>query len=447
MKNNMRLLLHNLFYHHPLFVVLLVNYCLQNITIIHGFPWAFDCSLDDNVVIVRYDSETGTFSKRTANENNNNNNPNNKTDDDNNNTNTNGNSTRPLSNPSRTRNLEYDDSHNKSSEILTEYYARECTCGEKRHYCPRVVTSGGVANNDYPQQQTMGPNPYDSNINACSASFEKETYCFYRSPFQRTLIFALWPLTYFSFIFVFISFFTTNRGMHTRHYIMNKLCRHRHAERLLVENTLDREREARQMVIQGIHIAQNPSRRNDVLAARNYMRRHTSFRLRVKKYKSPHTINTNTHTNNTSYNNQSSSKTVQSENEEEIISNNNNNNNNYNTHSNNSDTVTIACFATTTTTTTSTNNEYSDGTTTISNSEHEEVSCTICMAPFQHADRVGDLKCNHLFHIECLKEWVKWRNVCPLCQEPDIATEHVTFRSNDPNGDISQHSSTANGPR
>ena len=52
----------------------------------------------------------------------------------------------------------------------------------------------------------------------------------------------------------------------------------------------------------------------------------------------------------------------------------------------------------------------------------DEVMCTICIADIENGDRVGCLPCDHLFHADCLKEWIKRRNVCPLCQEP-IAEE------------------------
>ena len=56
--------------------------------------------------------------------------------------------------------------------------------------------------------------------------------------------------------------------------------------------------------------------------------------------------------------------------------------------------------------------------------EHDEecIDCTICLAPINEGQRVGILHCNHLFHAECLQEWIQRRNVCPLCQAREIAT-------------------------
>lgn len=52
----------------------------------------------------------------------------------------------------------------------------------------------------------------------------------------------------------------------------------------------------------------------------------------------------------------------------------------------------------------------------------EDSSCTICFAPLVNGERVGALACKHVFHVDCLKMWVKRRNVCPLCQTREIAT-------------------------
>lgn len=58
---------------------------------------------------------------------------------------------------------------------------------------------------------------------------------------------------------------------------------------------------------------------------------------------------------------------------------------------------------------------------TYESDDDNEVTCTICMLPIEDGDRIGALECDHKFHVECLKQWIKRRNVCPLCQSPDIA--------------------------
>lgn len=47
--------------------------------------------------------------------------------------------------------------------------------------------------------------------------------------------------------------------------------------------------------------------------------------------------------------------------------------------------------------------------------------CSICFNTFIDGERVGALKCGHLFHVDCLKMWLQRRNTCPLCQTKEIA--------------------------
>ena len=64
----------------------------------------------------------------------------------------------------------------------------------------------------------------------------------------------------------------------------------------------------------------------------------------------------------------------------------------------------------------------------------EEATCTICFVLLEDNDRVGALPCNHIFHVDCLKEWLRRRNICPLCQERDVATpryEEIEGESNE----------------
>ena len=57
--------------------------------------------------------------------------------------------------------------------------------------------------------------------------------------------------------------------------------------------------------------------------------------------------------------------------------------------------------------------------------------CMICFNSIQVGSKVGALpNCQHVFHTQCLKDWLKRRNVCPLCLDTDVAT--VAFsRKND----------------
>ncbi len=47
----------------------------------------------------------------------------------------------------------------------------------------------------------------------------------------------------------------------------------------------------------------------------------------------------------------------------------------------------------------------------------EEGFCTICQSDLQEKDLVRSIsKCNHLFHSECLENWLHRNPSCPLCR-------------------------------
>lgn len=43
-------------------------------------------------------------------------------------------------------------------------------------------------------------------------------------------------------------------------------------------------------------------------------------------------------------------------------------------------------------------------------------TCNICLVEFVKKDKLTLLPCIHYFHSQCLKEWLKDKNVCPLCK-------------------------------
>ena len=56
-------------------------------------------------------------------------------------------------------------------------------------------------------------------------------------------------------------------------------------------------------------------------------------------------------------------------------------------------------------------------------SDDDTYDCTICLSEVVDGEEVGVLTCSHIFHVDCLKEWMLRRNACPLCQ-----TEICTLR-------------------
>ena len=50
--------------------------------------------------------------------------------------------------------------------------------------------------------------------------------------------------------------------------------------------------------------------------------------------------------------------------------------------------------------------------------------CLICMGQLEEGEKIGDLSCGHSYHVDCLKEWLKRKNVCPLCNA-QVADPHT----------------------
>ncbi len=44
-------------------------------------------------------------------------------------------------------------------------------------------------------------------------------------------------------------------------------------------------------------------------------------------------------------------------------------------------------------------------------------SCCICLDDIRVNTIAGQLKCEHIFHIHCIKEWCLNNNTCPLCRK------------------------------
>lgn len=44
--------------------------------------------------------------------------------------------------------------------------------------------------------------------------------------------------------------------------------------------------------------------------------------------------------------------------------------------------------------------------------------CSICYIPMnQQHERVKLHNCKHMYHIYCIKEWIKLKPSCPLCRD------------------------------
>ena len=46
----------------------------------------------------------------------------------------------------------------------------------------------------------------------------------------------------------------------------------------------------------------------------------------------------------------------------------------------------------------------------------EKKNCIICLEDFKNGDKAIILPCIHIFHNECIKNWLKTQNTCPICK-------------------------------
>ena len=53
---------------------------------------------------------------------------------------------------------------------------------------------------------------------------------------------------------------------------------------------------------------------------------------------------------------------------------------------------------------------------TFSNTDNEEKLCTICIEDFEEGNSCIKLKCGHIFHENCISDWVKYNPQCPVCR-------------------------------
>lgn len=42
--------------------------------------------------------------------------------------------------------------------------------------------------------------------------------------------------------------------------------------------------------------------------------------------------------------------------------------------------------------------------------------CMICMSDFQLKEKLKIMPCTHFFHTDCIREWFKNNDTCPICK-------------------------------
>ncbi|CAE8704523.1 unnamed protein product [Polarella glacialis] len=57
--------------------------------------------------------------------------------------------------------------------------------------------------------------------------------------------------------------------------------------------------------------------------------------------------------------------------------------------------------------------------------EDQQVTCMVCLCNFETDEEVRQLPCNHVFHCECIDEWLRRCTDCPICKtNVDRAVRH-----------------------
>lgn len=209
-----------------------------------------------------------------------------------------------------------------------------------------------------------------NNENYCSSTAigsDATTHCYYRSPLF-SMVQMFWGPLYFSLLILFLAMFTTACGQHARNYMLSKCfpC----LNRRLINRILTREARAREEMRRVLREAQSRP---------DGMREQMSLQLKTKTlcYEDDH--------------NDDDAFASQQHDANHVVV-----------------------------------DEYTDHDQQYHNKTSNEM-CSICMVPLENGERVGDLDCGHHFHVECLKTWVLWRNVCPLCNAKNIAKTKLTL--------------------
>ncbi|XP_074317282.1 uncharacterized protein LOC141653419 [Silene latifolia] len=48
--------------------------------------------------------------------------------------------------------------------------------------------------------------------------------------------------------------------------------------------------------------------------------------------------------------------------------------------------------------------------------DENDIKCSICQEEYAEGDEVGRLECDHRYHIECVNQWLRLKNWCPICK-------------------------------
>ncbi|KAI7901315.1 uncharacterized protein BX663DRAFT_104694 [Cokeromyces recurvatus] len=74
----------------------------------------------------------------------------------------------------------------------------------------------------------------------------------------------------------------------------------------------------------------------------------------------------------------------------------------------------------------------------------QETDCAVCKDQFGVEEEVIELPCDHIFHDECIKPWLKLNSTCPVCRHSVLSDQQQQESSNETNRQQNSNESTTN---
>ncbi|EAX06830.1 ring finger protein 11, isoform CRA_a [Homo sapiens] len=63
-------------------------------------------------------------------------------------------------------------------------------------------------------------------------------------------------------------------------------------------------------------------------------------------------------------------------------------------------------------------------------SRRRHIRCVICMMDFVYGDPIRFLPCMHIYHLDCIDDWLMRSFTCPSCMEPVDAALLSSYETN-----------------
>ncbi|CAG8599436.1 4358_t:CDS:2 [Paraglomus brasilianum] len=74
----------------------------------------------------------------------------------------------------------------------------------------------------------------------------------------------------------------------------------------------------------------------------------------------------------------------------------------------------------------------------------EQLNCPVCKEDYSEGEEVVSLPCNHAFHDDCIKPWLKMNGTCPVCRYSLVKQESEGSDQNNDDGSQNGHNTNAN---